>query len=441
MRPTPTAIPDTRQRRLRVLNVAAGALHVAQAVAVVALATDFALPVTASYLAGPPGTTPQEPTLLFDLPTGLAVAGFLALSALAHLVVTTAWWRGYVDDLSRGINRARWVEYSLSSSLMMVVIAQLVGIADVTALLAIVGVNASMILFGWLQERYEQPGGGGWLPFWFGCIAGAVPWLAVVLYTIAPQSPSEASPPGFVYAIIVSLFVFFNIFALNQWLQYRARGRWADYLFGETVYIVLSLVAKSLLAWQVFGGTLNPGSALDAGEQRGEVEARDVALRREGHVAARQDVLDVAQDGADQAERVGEPLGGDVGDDTTPDRLLHHVEGRLHLGDAEPGLEALLGHRVGVAGHRLEPAVLEGGDDHVEELGQALARELLPGVLVVRRMRPAQPLERLVQHVGTMLHQELLDRHHVLFPRRGDTSHRSTRGRAPDGRLTRSRAT
>ncbi|GGB70154.1 hypothetical protein N798_15560 [Knoellia flava TL1] len=234
----------------------AAALHTVQAVAVVVLATDFALPVTASYLAGPPGTAPQEPTVLFDLSTGPAVAGFLALSAVAHLLVSTVWFRGYVSDLSRGINRARWVEYAMSSSLMMVVIAQLVGIADVTALLAIVGVNASMILFGWLQEKYEQPAGGGWLPFWFGCIAGAVPWVAVVVYTVAPQSPSEVSPPGFVYAIIVSLFLFFNVFAVNQWLQYRGRGRWRDYLFGETVYIVLSLVAKSLLAWQVFGGTL-----------------------------------------------------------------------------------------------------------------------------------------------------------------------------------------
>ena len=251
-----TPIPEQRQRGLRRFNLAAAALHALQAVAVVALATDFALPVSASYLAGPPGTDPTEPTVLFDLPTGLAVAAFLALSALAHLVVSTVWWRGYVDDLSRGIHRARWVEYAFSSSLMMVVIAQLVGIADVTALLAIVGVNASMILFGWLQEKYEQPGGGGWLPFWFGCVAGAVPWLAVVIYVIAPQSPSTASPPGFVYAIVVSLFAFFNVFALNQWLQYRARGRWADYLFGENAYIVLSLVAKSLLAWQVFGGTL-----------------------------------------------------------------------------------------------------------------------------------------------------------------------------------------
>ncbi len=251
-----TQVTAPRQQRLRLLNLGAALLHAVQAVVVVALATDFALPVTASYLAGPPGTAPQEPTVLFDLPTGLAVAAFLLLSSLAHLIVITVWWRGYVGDLSRRINRARWVEYSLSSSLMMVVIAQLVGIADITALVAIAGVNASMILFGWLQEKYEEPGGGGWLPFWFGCLAGAVPWIAVVIYVIAPQSPSDATPPGFVYAIVVSLFVFFNIFALNQWLQYRAKGRWADYLFGETVYIVLSLVAKSLLAWQVFGGTL-----------------------------------------------------------------------------------------------------------------------------------------------------------------------------------------
>jgi len=46
------------------------------------------------------------------------------------------------------------------------------------------------------------------------------------------------------------------VFALNQWLQYRRVGRWGDYLFGEYVYVALSLVAKSALAWQVFGGTL-----------------------------------------------------------------------------------------------------------------------------------------------------------------------------------------
>ena len=139
---------------------------------------------------------------------------------------------------------------------MIVLIAQIVGISDVAALLAIFGTNVSMILFGWLQERYVEPGSGGWLPFTFGCVAGIVPWVAIMIYLFTPGSTNQVEPPGFVYGIFVSLFILFNIFALNQWLQYRRLGRWSDYLVGERAYITLSLVAKSLLAWQVFAGTL-----------------------------------------------------------------------------------------------------------------------------------------------------------------------------------------
>ncbi|HLN79197.1 MAG TPA: heliorhodopsin HeR [Nocardioidaceae bacterium] len=249
-------IPEREQRSLRRLNLAAAALHAIQAVVVVALASAFSLPVTGTYLQGPPGTAPQDPVVLFDIPTGLAVAGFLALSAVAHLLVSTLWWRGYLTDLSRHRNAARWVEYSLSASLMIVLIAQLVGISDIAALVALFGVNAAMILFGWLQEKYEEPRSHGWLPFIFGCIAGVVPWLAIAIYLVSPGSASSAEPPGFVYGIFVSLFIFFNVFALNQWLQYRGRGRWANYLYGERAYIVLSLTAKSALAWQIFAGTL-----------------------------------------------------------------------------------------------------------------------------------------------------------------------------------------
>lgn len=57
--------------------------------------------------------------------------------------------------------------------------------------------------------------------------------------------------------IYVSLFVLFNLFAINMLLQYRGVWKWQDYLYGERAYIVLSLVAKSLLAWQVYFGALN----------------------------------------------------------------------------------------------------------------------------------------------------------------------------------------
>ena len=58
----------------------------------------------------------------------------------------------------------------------------------------------------------------------------------------------------------MSLFLFFNCFAITQVLQHAAKGQWADYLRGETVYIVLSLTAKSALAWQVFANVLIPNT-------------------------------------------------------------------------------------------------------------------------------------------------------------------------------------
>jgi hypothetical protein len=227
--------------------------------AVLALANDFALPVTGTYLNGPPGTTFSAPVVIFSTPIGLAVALFLGLSALFHFIVSSGnFFKRYSASLLKNKNIFRWVEYSLSSSVMIVLIAQLTGIADSVALLSIFGVNASMILFGWLQEKYAQPKDGDLLPFWFGCIAGIVPWLGVLLYVIAPGATADVQVPGFVYGIITSLFIFFNSFALVQYLQYKGKGKWSNYLRGERAYIVLSLVAKSVLAWQIFIGTLIP---------------------------------------------------------------------------------------------------------------------------------------------------------------------------------------
>lgn len=243
--------------KLRRFNFIAGIFHLLQLVAVLSLANDFSLPVTARYMSGPPGTTYADPVTLFDTRVGLAVAAFLALSALAHfIVISPKFFPRYSAGLIANHNNFRWVEYSISSSVMIVLIAQVCGISEVTALLSIFGVNAAMILFGWLQEKYEQPKSGGWLPFIFGSIAGAVPWLAIAIYVVAPGAEFASKPPAFVYAIVATLFIFFNIFAVVQVLQYRGNGRWADYLAGERTYVVLSLVAKSALAWQIFAGTL-----------------------------------------------------------------------------------------------------------------------------------------------------------------------------------------
>jgi hypothetical protein len=241
-------------RRLRRYNIAMGLLHALQGVAVLILANSFTLPVTGTFLEGPPGSSAAEPVVLANVSVAWGVAIFLFLSAAFHLLISSP---GFFDRYGAGLAHARnyfrWAEYSLSSSVMIVLIAMLTGISDVAALVALFGVNASMIFFGAMQEKYERPG-GSLLPFWLGCVAGAIPWIAIAFYLFTPGSAAE--PPGFVYGIFFSLFVFFNIFALNMWLQYRKVGRWRNYLHGERVYVLLSLVAKSALAWQVFGGTL-----------------------------------------------------------------------------------------------------------------------------------------------------------------------------------------
>ena len=100
-------------------------------------------------------------------------------------------------------------------------------------------------------------------------------------------------PPAFVYAIYASIFAFFNVFAVNMVLQYRRVGRWREYLYGERVYMLLSLFAKSALAWRVFAGTLRPaftrsescGSA-DAGGQQ-----KPPPLRSRDHETPCRDIL------------------------------------------------------------------------------------------------------------------------------------------------------
>lgn len=252
------AIPERRWTRLRVGNAVLALLHAGQAAIVLALSNDFSLPVTGAFLEGPPGLTdPAPPTELFELPLGPAVAAFLLLAALDHgLVAAPGLHRWYERQLARGVNPARWLEYSLSASLMVVLIAMLTGMADARTLVALFGVNAAMILFGWLMERTnDRRGPADWLPFAFGSIAGAVPWIAIAVSLVGSEVES-GGPPAFVYGIFVSLLVLFFSFAVNQWLQYAKVGPWRDYLWGEWGYLVLSLTAKSALAWQVFANTL-----------------------------------------------------------------------------------------------------------------------------------------------------------------------------------------
>lgn len=245
---------------LRKFNLVMGCLHLVQGLMVLVLSRTFTLPITGNYLNFDVASQSLMPATknLFDLSLPAIIAIFLFLSALAHFVIATVYNRKYDRDLLLGINRARWFEYSASASLMMVAISMLVGIYDAMSLLMVFALVLVMNMMGLVMEIHNQTTKKvSWLSFVIGCVAGAVPWIVVAFY-MWMGAVNGSSAPSFVYWIFVSIFIFFNCFAVNMFLQYKKIGPWKDYIYGERVYIILSLVAKSLLAWQVFFGTLRP---------------------------------------------------------------------------------------------------------------------------------------------------------------------------------------
>ena len=261
---------DTVYKKLRRFNLIMGGLHLIQGVLMIFLATsviqtiaEFSPKIMQFYLTYNTDTQALETAsrVLFELPFGVLVGVFLLLSALAHALISIPKPLNdvYNRDLAKGINKFRWFEYALSSSVMIVLIATLFGIYDIASLILIFVVNSAMNIFGLWMEMLNSgrtDGKVNWGPFIFGAYAGLAPWAVILIYMFGTGNLDQV--PWFVWAIVGTYFVMFNTFPVNMVLQYKKVGKWKDYLYGERTYIVLSLVAKSILAWLVLFGAMQP---------------------------------------------------------------------------------------------------------------------------------------------------------------------------------------
>lgn len=258
---------EEKLQKLKRFNLIMGFFHLIQGIAMLFLATtviqkiaEFQPTITQYFLEFNPMTKNLESASreLFQLPFGILVACFLLISAAAHGIIYLNGEK-YLSDIQKGINKYRWFEYALSSSIMIVLISTLFGIYDIASLSLIFLVNAAMNLFGLDMELLNSGAEKkkvNWGPFIWGSIAGIAPWIAIFLYMFGTGSFDMV--PWFVWAIVGTYFVAFNTFPINMILQYKRVGKWKDYLYGERTYIVLSLVAKSILAWLVLFGAMQP---------------------------------------------------------------------------------------------------------------------------------------------------------------------------------------
>jgi hypothetical protein len=255
-------------------NLAMGILHLIWAIICLAMGlgsgnpSKFKIPTLTSYPSWSRYGAVPATQVRYMVPFTALTSGFAWMSAVAHFCVL-AFFKKYVSDLRQGLNQFRWFEYAASSSLMMVLIAMLFGCWDVQTLFQIGSINACMNFFGYSHEVQNTAGKKiDWMNFIFGCFAGLCPWVTVISY--ASGSATEGTP-AFVWAILGVYIFFFLTFPVNMVLQYAQIGSWyrdesagfpgGGYYFGEKIYQILSLLAKSLLLWLVVGGTNQPNTA------------------------------------------------------------------------------------------------------------------------------------------------------------------------------------
>ena len=258
------------EQNLKIWNIACSILHFIQGLIIVLLgsytnSSKFKLPLTTLFLNWENQMPKQALVIQGYIKFAVIASLFSFISGAAHLIIVI-FFKTYITDLRKGLNRFRWFEYTISSSIMIALIAMLFGMYDIISLVLIMSVNACMNLFGYVMESQNQTTKKvDWSSFWFGCFAGVVPWVCIFTYLGAAGNISQV--PGFVWGILVAYLIMFNTFPVNMVLQYLKVGRWSDapwdfrmggYYFGEKVYQILSLAAKSLLVWLVYGGTNQP---------------------------------------------------------------------------------------------------------------------------------------------------------------------------------------
>lgn len=187
----------------------------------------------------------------------------------------------YIQKVNNGTNPLRFIEYALSASLMLISIALLTGITDIVILILMCVANAACMFCGaaaeYLKSKQNEKKQNeqhitqriqmathivGWV-----CILAA--YTPIFLYFFVANSQAEKNggrtAPSFVHLIVIAQCLLFMSFGFVQLLQLY--GKQIPYLRfigdnSEITYTALSLIAKSILGWLIYGNVIAMGQGI-----------------------------------------------------------------------------------------------------------------------------------------------------------------------------------
>lgn len=244
-------------------NVWLAVIFIVEAAAILLLSNPHSFGVTTQYLANNPlmegHVLVAASRRLFDLNIGYLVALLLLVSAAEYALVASLYRKQYESEIVRGINRLRWIQEAIVPSILFVTVALLVGIYDLSTLLMIAVLSTVLhLLASYIELKNAGKKTAHWAVGRTAALTGITPFIVLAVYTVSTSVYGSVHLPAYVYGVLGTLLLMFAVFTTNYILQRRGQGRWADYLFGERIYMIINIIAKSALAWQIFAGLLHP---------------------------------------------------------------------------------------------------------------------------------------------------------------------------------------
>lgn len=258
--------PDPRFASLRKWNLWMGLLLALQGIAIIIIGTSRSYPITTNYLAvdtlaSEASGGPVASRHLFDMPFAWMVGVVLVLFAVGYLAAL--WRRGWYEErLGIGLNDLRWLIFGVGGGALLMAVGLLSGIYEVAMLLALFAFMVAGCLGVMAAGIIRRQAGDIETPVsHLVCGVGTaliVAPLVLIAITAGGAWLYGGTVPGFVTWIYTSMLLFVLAIGLVTHFRIVKRGTWADAFNVERAFMVLGFLGASVVAWQMFAGTLLP---------------------------------------------------------------------------------------------------------------------------------------------------------------------------------------
>jgi hypothetical protein len=188
------------------------------------------------------------------------IIGFVFITALFHAFYAFS-GKYYTSMINRGNNWVRWVEYAITATLMLVILALLTGVKEMhTIVMFIVGAIAIMLLGDAIEKALIASGKMSGMSATLSAWIILVGIFVVLIRTYILAAEDSDSIPWFVPYILFITLAFYASFGGVQLAHQIGLYKKGGYKSVEKTYITLSFISKAALALLVTGGFMSQGT-------------------------------------------------------------------------------------------------------------------------------------------------------------------------------------